>query len=325
MCIVYLYCYGSINLERSQRDDLSKGLLMANTASNQNLTEINQSIFQPYSVGIVAQNKELNSNWIEATPVEDAMILAGELTDHVYQYQSSGLDADKKPYQTNVKTSATIKCKWLASSQSNRMTAPDVRRGEKVMIYRVANSTMFYWDTMVNNSNTRRLETVVHAYSGTQKEDEQLNEQNSYVTEVSTHKKLVRLIHTSQANGEHFVYDIYVDTGNDFIMLKDNVGNFITLNSAKHQIHLKNKDQSEVELIQRVINIRSPDTINIKTTTLNIETTTINSKGKWNQQGNVDIVGYCNPTAGGTTPADFVAAGISLNSHNHVKNPGRPT
>lgn len=298
---------------------------MASTGTPQTLQQINQSAFQLYSIGIVAQNKELDSDYIEALPMEDSMLLTGEVTDHVYEYTSSGVDANMKPYQTVVKTAATIKCKWLAIGQANRMTAPDVRRGEKVQIYRVANSDNFYWDTMMNNSNTRRLETVVHAYSGTKEEDAQLNEENCYVSEVSTHKKLVRLIHTSQANQEHFIYDIYVDTGNDHIMLKDNVGNFITLNSAKHQIHLRNQDNSEVELIRDIINIRSNTEINMQTQTLNITTTTINSKGKWNQTGDVDVNGYVNPTAGSTTPADVVAGGISLKNHNHVKNPGRPT
>lgn len=277
---------------------------MGNKSTPNSFDAVNQSSFRFYSWGIVAQNKELNSNYIEVSPVEDMLNLDGELTDHVYQYKSQGRDFRGNAYQTEVNTTATIKAKWLALSQSNRMTAPDVRRGEKVAIYRMANSDHFFWDTAVNDSNTRRLETAVFAYSGTKKEDEPLSDKNSYTQGVSTHNKLVNLIHTSQANGEKFGYDVNVDTDKSVVTIKDNVGNRIILDSSQTLIHIINQRGSEVKLDKGQITIKAPESITIDAPKIQI-TGEINHTGKQTSSG-----GY-------QTTAEVQAKHIKLTTHRH--------
>ena len=292
---------------------------MSSNATPSNFDQVNQSAFRLYSIGIVAQNKELDSVWIEATPVEDTMNLDGELTDHIYDFKSQGRDYNGSNYQTEVKTAATIKCKWLALGQGNRMTAPDVRRGDKVQIYRMANSNQFFWETIGNDSNTRRLETVVNAYSATKKEDETLNDENSYTQGVSTHKKLVTIIHTTMANEEKYSYDIYVDTGNDNIMIKDNVGNFITLNSQQTLIHIHNMAGSEVKMSKGDITINAPSSMTINTPNYTLNAPSITMNGQTQHNGNINVNG------GIQTTGDVKAGSVSLKEHTHTnRGSGRP-
>ena len=217
----------------------------------------------------------------------------------------------------------TIRQKWKqqlrSSVKGNRMTAPDVRRGDKVQIYRMANSNQFFWETIGNDSNTRRLETVVNAYSATKKEDEVLNDENSYTQGVSTHKKLVTIIHTTMANEEKYKYDILVDTGNDNIMIKDNVGNFITLNSQQTLIHIHNMAGSEVKMSKGDITINAPSSMTINTPNYTLNAPSITMNGQTQHNGNINVNG------GIQTTGDVKAGSVSLKEHTHTnRGSGRP-
>lgn len=285
---------------------------MSNLSTRTTNAAINQSSFQLYSIGIVANNKELNSNWIEAFPIEDAMGLSGELTDHLYEYKSKGKDGYGNQYETNVKTAATIKCIWLGMGDSNRMTAPDVRRDEMVRIYRVADSENYYWDVMGSSFAQRRLETVVHAYSATKEEDVELNEDNSYVTEVSTHKKLMRLAHTTMANGEPFAYDVFVNAKEGQVVIKDNIDNMFVLNSKDNHIYMINNNKTLVEIKQDEVTIKSKTAVNIHTKKLKVVADT-------EMEGDTDVTGKL-------TGGEVKEGSIRLGTHTHTgRGVGRPT
>lgn len=277
---------------------------MSNLSTRTTNAAINQSSFQLYSIGIVANNKELNSNWIEAFPVEDAMGLSGELTDHLYEFKSRGKDGYGNQYETNVKTAATIKCIWLGMGDSNRMTPPDVRRDEMVRIYRVADSENYYWDVMGASFAQRRLETVVHAYSATKEENVELNEENSYVTEVSTHKKLVRLIHTTMANKEPFAYDIFVNTDVGQVVIKDNIDNMFVLNSKDNHIYMVNNNKTLVEIKQDDVLIKANKSVSIITKDFKVKANT-------EMTGNTDVTGRL-------TGGEVKEGGIRLGTHTHT-------
>lgn len=231
---------------------------------------MNVSKLTIYGIGIVAVNKALNSNQIEVTPIEDLTMLDGEITDNVDTYSAAATNSEGENYDVEAKTSVTINATWLPVGQSNRMTSPDVRRGEQVMLYRFADSDMYYWNTLRNDLRFRKLETVVFGISATKKEDATPNESNTYVFEVSTHKKFIRL-HTSQDDKEPFGYDIKLDTGNGVFTFEDTIGNKITLTSEDKQIRLENASGNYIDLIDNVLNISTNETINIKTAKTNID------------------------------------------------------
>lgn len=256
------------------------------------------SQFTHYSIGIVAIDKPLNSEWIEVSPIEVLPMLDGEVTDHVVSVSASGQDASGRQYERSAKTTNTIKAKWIAFGQTNRMTPPDVRRGEKVRIYRLSDSDVFYWSEFEHASNTRRLETVVQAYSGTRQENEVMKPENSYTQGVSTHEKWVNLITTSKADGERWLYKVFVDAKNGQVWIKDDIGNEILLDSGEHRVKLKNASGSFIDVVKKQIDLFAEDAINLKTKAINAKSQsydgdhgTIMTKGTRTQQGDTTILG----------------------------------
>jgi hypothetical protein len=226
-----------------------------------------------YSVGIVAANKLLSSKVIEVTPIESVPMLDGEITDNVNQYQTTSKDASGATYSAAVATTVTVKATWLPIGSSNRITAPDVRRGEIVIIYRFADSDEFYWGTLKDDSHLRKLETVIFAFNADTVEGSKASLDNTYFLEISTHNKVVHF-HTSNANGEPYTYDIQINTGEGFIQIQDNDGNFIKFDSKEQQIEMVNKSGSKVEINKADINLVSTNSINLQTKTINTNVTT---------------------------------------------------
>lgn len=251
----------------------------------------NHSAFQRCGIGIVALDKRLDRNTIEVEPIEWAGMIDGELSDKWDEVNVSGSRADGSSYTSKAKFTKTIEADWLSMHQANRMTAPDVRRGDKVQLFRMGDSTKFYWDVM-NRPGNARLETVVYGYSATKKEDDKTpTPDNSYTHGVSTHNHFFNLGHTCKANGERFAYDIFVDTKNGHVVIKDDIGNEITLQSSTKTIRLQTAGGGYID----------------------IEGSTIRSKGQW--------------THNGTFSANGVFANdVSLSSHTHMETGrGSPT
>ena len=86
-------------------------------------------------------------------------MMAGELTDNVETIDTGGQDSLGKNYVGKVTTKPTLTCRWLPMSNSNRVTPPDVRRNEEVLIYRFADTEYYFWTTLSNNT-IRKLEEI---------------------------------------------------------------------------------------------------------------------------------------------------------------------
>jgi hypothetical protein len=203
----------------------------------------------PYSIGIVAANKPLNSKEIEVTPREDLTMANGEVTDNLSSSNTKGKDANGASFETTVRSSTTVTARWLPLG-SNRKTAPDVRRGEKVMIWKFADADKYYWSSLEYDPKLRKLETIIFAISNTQEEAADADGDNTYFFEFSTHNKRVHL-HTSVNDGEPFGYDFMFDTKNGNVTLKDTIDNLIHLDSAAKRIVLKNAAGSYMDLFDK--------------------------------------------------------------------------
>ena len=74
-----------------------------------------------------------------------------------------------------IQTTNAIRAEWLGDS-TNRITPPDVRRGEKVQIFQYSNVDKYYWQTITQPGvNVRKKETIVEAISNTTDEFKRLN------------------------------------------------------------------------------------------------------------------------------------------------------
>lgn len=227
------------------------------------------SLLHFYSLGKVAANKALDSKDIEVTPIETLPMLDGELTDNQTTVTSKGEDSQGNAYSLSLNTTVTLKATWLNFTDTNRRTAPDVRRGENVLIWQYADQDKYYWTCNVATPDLRKLETVVHAISATQVETDKDSADTTYYLEVSSHRGIIH-IHTSKKNGEPFTYDWQLNTKDGSWLFTDDIGNFMSLDSKNVRIELKNSDGSWIDMNHKVINIFAPDTVNITADTGNI-------------------------------------------------------
>jgi hypothetical protein len=267
------------------------------------------SKLQPVSIGIVAVNKPLETDLIEVTPIESMPMLDGELTDTQANYKAQGKDADDKAYETEIKATATVKAKWLKLGSMNRKTSPDVRRGERVYLYRFADSDEYWWMTLHDDLHLRKLETVIYAFSGTKVEGAEVNADNYYFMEISTHAKVVHF-HTSKADGEPFVYDIQINTKDGIITITDDIGNTYFMNSKERQQKMVNPDGSFIEINKADITQECPGTLTQKASKI-IQQSTSHSISNDDMQL---ASGTFKGNAGG---GDLVIGSISHVKHKH--------
>lgn len=271
------------------------------------------SLYRIVSKGVVAENKKAGIDYVEVAPLETLPMMDGELSQKSEDYSSEGSDSDGVAYAEATTTTATLRCKWRGIGQSNRMTSPDVRRGEEVLIYQFADSDEYFWDTFNNHLGIRKLEKVVHSYSGTKDESvTDPDETNSYVFTIDTRNKSLSIT-TSKADGEPFTYSIELNTKEGSFKLTDDIGNHIYLHSQDKHIRLENASGSKFELIDKVSNWIVPDTINIQTTTYNLTTSNINTKGEISQSGNTTHSGNIS-TSGNHDISGSVTSGGNMSS-----------
>ena len=211
------------------------------------------SKFRIYSVGRVAADKKRGSVVIEVTPVEKLPHINDEVTDHVetLNYKAQGTDSTDAQ-DVDVETSVSEQATWLPIGNTNRATAPDVMRGEYVLLYKFADAPTLYWVDLKTMRNLRRLETVTWFFSNVRERDEEATEDNSYTLSVSTHDKHITIC-TNKNDGEPFAYTIQLNTKTGFFTLTDDVGNYILLDSENTRIRLENKDKTFIDLNRKSI------------------------------------------------------------------------
>jgi hypothetical protein len=266
-----------------------------------------------YSIGVVAANKGLNTNVIEVCPVEHFPMVDGELTSNATKYQAAGVDANGNSYADSINTTLTVSATWIALGSMNRTTSPDVRRGERVQLYRYADADEFYWTTLTDDTHLRRLETVTHAYSGTADENTTaLDGTNSYFHEISTHNGYMHW-HTSKANGEPFAYDVQINAKTGYVTIQDDVGNAMRMDSGNCMITLQNAQGSSVVLDKTngTVTVPATWTVNAKTIIENCTDYTMNASNSWTVKSNTGKMTFSNLTitAQTTHNGDFALNG----------------
>lgn len=218
----------------------------------------------PYSLGIAAENKPLTTRHLNITPTELLPALDGEINFNPTTETFSGVDSVGDPYEVSVNKDVSISAEWLPMG-SNRVTPPDVRRGEPIMIYRLADSDRYYWQCMGLRDDLRRLETVILAINANPdpSSGRGIDVSECYFLEVSSHQKLITL-GTSKANGEPFSYTMQLNTGSGEFTVEDDIGNHLYLNSGRAFWEMTNADGSYYQLDRQTINISAPTVINME-------------------------------------------------------------
>lgn len=211
-----------------------------------------ESKFRAFSEGIAAMNKKPNSIELAVVPIEIVPMIDGELAEGTEEFGVSSENRLGDSFDVQVKTSSTLTCEWLPFG-TNRVTAPDIRRGERVMIYQYGDTDRYYWQPLGWDDDLRRLETVVYAWSATSDEAATLNPaENMYALEVSTHGKHITLT-TTDVEDEKTTYKIQLNLKDGQLNVIDKQENYILLNSVEHVFEVKNADGTYAKLAKEDI------------------------------------------------------------------------
>jgi hypothetical protein len=271
-----------------------------------------QSGFHITTVGHAASNLALGTNKLSVYPIEHVGYLDSEINDDVTTHTVEGTDGAGNSYSVAMNVSNAIRATWLPL-QSNRLSPPNVRRGERVLLWQYGDSDEYYWTTTGLDDCLRRLETVIHAYSDTQDESVKvLTPDNSYWLEVSTHKKNITLS-TCKADGEPFAYTIQVNTKDGAFVIVDDTGNLFELDSENEQFTLKTASGGilkltgeDFDLLVKSVNIQTDQyTVNAKKSQINSDTAF--TGGLTSNGRNIsDSHGHKNVTRGNSTTGSVV-------------------
>lgn len=236
-----------------------------------------ESSFKFYSFGIVLIAKERNSDLISVTPIEEITMGEGLLNDVKVEYKVSVPDRQGVIRANKVQGDTKVIAKWTAMGQSNRITAPDVQPSETVMLFRVADTDDYYWTTLMREPSLRRQETVCTMFGNIPSGLTAFDKDSSYWAEVSTHDKYIH-IHTANNDKEPFVYDIKLNTAAGTLLIDDNAGNNILLDSTNSKLTVNTNLDVEVNTTRIVLNASESVEINTPKYTLNAgDSATVNT------------------------------------------------
>lgn len=216
-----------------------------------------------FSVGIAAENKALDSDTLEVSPVEELPLLDGEITTDTQTLEATATNKDDQSYSAKTYATNTVPAMWLPFCNGNRVSSPDIRRGAVVMLWQMGDEKKYYWTTLKNDLQLRKLETVIYAFSATQSEAATVDGENYYYLEISTHKKLVTF-HTSKANGEPFTYDFQLNTEQGTFLIRDDIDNSILIDSKNKQIRMESALGTYFEIVGKDINIHVEGDYNLE-------------------------------------------------------------
>lgn len=236
------------------------------------------SLLRRISIGIVAENKPLDTPDVQVLPLEHLNLMDSELTTATTMLESAGIDKDEQSYTVKIEMGATVRAEWIG--ETNRLTPPDVRRGEQVWLYQQGDADKYYWESMGRDDDQRRLETVIYRFDGRpENSNEPISEDNSYLLEISTHKKEVTL-RTSKRNDEFCRYTFQLNTGDGQATLQDDLGNIIQIDSQHTTIHVRNADKSLIEMNRKQIHVQSEESISFKTPVFNVQSPDVRVDGE---------------------------------------------
>ena len=325
------------------------------------LKTLDLSMFHFNSYGIVAADNPDNESEIKVFPTEklyledgDQNVKEGTLDkDETYKPDSlkhryrqlKVLPGDIEP-RSIIKEEVMpldktkyLYANWCGINSPNRMTPPNVCKGEKVILYRYGNSDKYFWDTLGFELNLRKEDHVVHAYSDKPEIDEGnvksgTNEDldETYYIMMSPKTKTIKL-HTTDKYSELTTYDITLKTDTGFLEILDGKQNRIILNSANNSLktHLHgNSTKYDWELNgddgsallrdssgNHIIMDSNSGAIDMKSKTLNLQANKINMKAT-----NVTITATLTNWKGGFIKHD----GLSIDKlHVHTGNLGYST
>lgn len=217
-----------------------------------------------YALGYVVKDKNEDETYIKAYPISKIPTASGELSiDEIVTTTATDLADGNINIVMN--KSHTIECEWVNQGDSNRISAPDVCKGEMVFIYNINGQDKFWWDTLFTKPEYRKREKVLYFFSNKGEIDtSDAVLEKGYFILVDTRNKVLHL-HTADNDGEFTTFDISIDTNKGSLLIVDGKNNSVEL--ASHEDSL-------------LVNTNSKVVVNTKDAIVNATATTKVTTGK---------------------------------------------
>jgi hypothetical protein len=209
------------------------------------------------SLGTVAEDKNDNSRFISVYLKEALPFHENEINGEFVNVRRTGVDADGNKYDITHQRGGALKAEWRMDG--NRITSPNVRRGETVEVWTSGDSSIYFWSEVGRHNHLRRTERVVWGYAADKTpvtEDVMRTADNSYTVEVNSKKKHIT-VKTTMANDEIAKYTIQMNGGSGTLTICDQNNNIIQINTPQTTITLKNAAGTYISLNNSVINMKA--------------------------------------------------------------------
>lgn len=242
--------------------------------------EKNQSIHRFISMGLVELNKKRNTNKAFITPIEIVPEIVDEIDGSEQTLKTKGIDPlSDTTYRVSISRGKGIWCDWYGDT--NRYTAPDVRRGERVLVWQVGDSPTYYWQALGRDDHLRRLETVIWTFNANpNNDDKEPSDKDTWTMEINTHDGHATF-RTTMMNSEKCRWTTQYNMAEGYFSHEDEKGNIVYIDSVNTDMMFQNADKSYIQLIKDTINLETKtwnakiDEFNIKAKDINIETDTM--------------------------------------------------
>lgn len=200
-----------------------------------------ESLLKPYSLGYVTRDIKEDNQYCDFFPVERLPGFTGVIDESTPEIATT-TDIDGKISVVKIDKSVKIMAKWFNNGDSNRLTPPNICKGETVMLYRYSNTDKYYWSTIFNELDLRKLEKATYVFSNKRTIADKSKLDKVYYFTVDTINKFVKLF-TDASDGELTTYDIEINTKDGILTIIDGLGNMIQMDSSEDTYNVKfNKD-----------------------------------------------------------------------------------
>lgn len=204
------------------------------------MSDVEESLWKLYCIGTVLENKPLTTNNIIFAPLESQPGTSGAPNSSPKELKFKSKDADGNEFETKATVDSGTEAEWFP--EGNRVTAPDVVRGEEVYIYRYADTDRYFWREKGDKRHLRRGETQRWMFSANTKQggDNKQDDTNCIVLEISGHRNLVTLTTPKGKNKDDVSFIVSIDGQNKKAALGDSTGNEFTINNPEKEVGMKN-------------------------------------------------------------------------------------
>ena len=221
-----------------------------------------QSTFRPFSKGVATENLQPGSRTLPITLAEMFPAQAGEITSRYDTQEITGQNAEGTSYASKATTTSSITAEWLPFG-SNRISAPNIRRNEAVLVWATADHSEYRWTALGDHDDYRNTEIVIFGFRAAKDYEKKPNTTDSmYCFEVNTERGLIA-VSTTTDRGEFTRTALVWDTAEGTWTYEDGVKNKICSDAKERMIWMENADGSQVGIHQGRAWMKAPDMVSI--------------------------------------------------------------